>query len=264
LEITNTLRYAAIVILVALFLPLGQTAGADSIGGKIANPERCKGVQALLRVGEGIKYPSLPKVFPGSYDKTTGEFTISSLPDGRYDLRILVDGGMFEGVDLSPGVGGTATKPFLPEHEKAILEVIANLPDTFADIQRPFIFRGSEAEAKVLVEKIRHRAFHSGKEGETIWRIEVWTFENRTGAWVKTLNRPVISRLRIPKDMTPEKFRSLTWLFSPDIAGIEVSAEHPVEGLAITVPKPDISKGKVAGSVSEQIDKYKKQKASSE
>ena len=245
-------------------MPLGQAAGAGSIGGKIVNPDRCKGIQALLRAGEGIRYPSRPRVFRGSFDNTTGEFTMSNLPDGRYDLRILVDGGMFEGVDMSLDSDGAAEKPFPAKHEKAIREAIANLPAAFADVQRPFVFRGSDAEARVLVETIRHRAFHSGKQGETIWRIEVWTFENRTGAWVKTRNRPVICRLRIPKDMTAKKFRALTWLFSPDIAGIEVSADHLAQGLTITIPKADTSQGKAPGSVSKQIEEHEKQTLSPE
>jgi len=234
--------------------PSAEVVKAGAISGKVTNPKQCKGVRALMRIGPGVKFPSRPKVISGDYDPATGEFKLENLPDGQYDLRLLIDRGMLDGVDLRLDPPKHGAKSFGLKDEEAIREVIANLPSKFVDTCRPIIIHGSGSRARVLVEKIRHTAFHSGRAGETIWRVEVWSFEKRTGAWVKTANRPVICRVRVPQEMKAERFHDLTWLFSPELGGFEIGEEREIKNLSVTVPKPEDRRGKLPGSVKKQIE----------
>ena len=259
------------VVLAVLLLAGGPgKAFADSISGKVTNPKKCSGVQVLLRKGSGFNKPYAPKVFPAKYSAATGAFRAENLPEGRYDLRLLVPGGWVDTVDmrLEEAEGGD---PFNEEDEKAIREFIANYPQSFADIFRPIFMRGNARCAKVLVEKIRARGFHSGKGGEIIWRVEVWAFEKHTGAWVRgRRSMEVVSRLRVfavdskhhrrgsQVHTTAEEFKGMVWLFSPANGGLEVDAVEPVADLEVTVPELTAKWGKAAGSVQRQIEAYRK------
>ena len=244
--------------------PAVTPAPTGAISGKVTkNPEQCLGVQLIVRSPQG---PKRNEVIAAAYDKSTGRFRAENLPDGTYDLRILIEGGMLDGVDMRlPAYDPSIKFPvFTPKDAEAIREAIANLPEAFADIRRPIVIRGKGRDAKALVEKIRCREFHSGGKGEIIWRVEIWTFEKHTGVWVKVKNRPVICRLRVPGPMAVEKFEKLIWIFAPDLGGLEIVGGHSIEGISVTMAKPDVSRGKVAGSVMRQVEEFKKQQAGSE
>lgn len=247
------------VVLLSLCLAIStaplRVATAGAISGEVTNPDQCKGVQVLLRARQD---PRRPKVVPASFDAVTGKFRAEGLPEGRYDLRLLIPNGMLDGVDLSLDPPDPEAEPVTPGDQEAIRAVIVALPAAFMDTQRPIFIRGNSIHARALVELIRHREFHSGKPGEIIWRVEVWSFEKRTGAWVKTANKPVVCRVRVPHEMPAKQFHDLAWLFSPDLGGFDVGAGRDVEGISVTIPQPDRSCGKIAGSVKKQIEDHRK------
>ena len=254
----------ALVIIFIAGMVCAEVSDDGSISGKITNPKECKGVQALMRRGRGVKFPSRPKVIDGKYDSKTGEFRFENLPTGQYDLRLQLKDALLDGVDMRIGPMLPGEKPFKPEDAQAIKEVIANLPAKFVDICRPIFVKGNGPRARALVEKIRYTRFHSGKKGELIWRVEVWSFEKQTGVWVKTGNRPVICRLRVPNEMKAKEFHDMTWFFSAELGGFEIGDERAIEGISVTVPKPELRRGKTPGSVEKQIEEHKKKQSEEE
>ena len=261
--------FALYSLVLGMLLSVAASAVANSISGKITNPKKCTRVQALLRKGPGVKFPCVPKVFPAKYDAKTGEFRAGNLPEGEYDLRVLVPGGWVDGADfrLEEDDGND---PFSKEDEKMLREYIEKYPDRFSDILRPIHIRGNGRYAKVLVEKIRARQFHSGAKGEITWRVEVWLFEKQTGAWVRPQRSvTVVGRLRVFNTASRHyrrgnkmhamagEFHRQVWLFSLEMGGFEVEEDEPVEGLSITVPEATMAHGKVAGSVKKQIEEWR-------
>ena len=248
-----------LLVVVGLLIPV-RFAPAASISGKIKNPEKCLGVEILERKPPGKKTDSRkPLVRTATYDKKAGLFRAENLPAGTFDIRLLIKDGMMDGVDLRPELIEDDKEKFTPKDEKAIKELIANMPSRFMDTMRPIFIKGKGSSAKALVELIRYRQFHSGKEGDLVWRVEVWTFRKWTGAWIKKQrSMTVICRVRVPQEMKPVKFKRLVWIFSPDLGGIELKANERRKGIAITVPKPSADLGKVPGSVEKQIEEYQK------
>ena len=54
--------------------------------------------------------------------------------------------------------------------------------------------------------------------------------------------------------MDYDTFAPLTWVFAPEIAGIDIADGKSVSGVKYTVPdKIDVSMGKVPGSIEKQI-----------
>ena len=247
----------------ALAEPATTPAPKGIISGSVTNPERCLGVQLLCRTGH---HPLRPKVLRADYNRKTGEFRVTGLPDEVYDLRLLIKGGRIDGADmrLPPQDPSILIPPFTPEDEKAIREVVAHQPKSFMNIHRVVFAKGCCTDAKAVVESIRCHVFHSGKKGDIIWRVDVWTFQKQTGAWVKLSNRPVLARIQAPREMPVEKFEKLVWLFDGNIGGLEIINGSAIEGLSVTVPAPDANRGKVVGSVRRQVEEFKKKQAEQE
>ena len=259
------MRTAIVTLLVSL---LALPAAGGEISGVIANPGQCQGVQALLRKGPGVKYPAAPRAFPAEFDAATGAFHAQDLPDGLYDLRALVPGGSVDGVDMRLEQPDHEDDPFGPEDEKALRDFVANYPDAFSDVFRVLAIRGNPQYARILVEKIRAREFHSGKQGEITWRIEVWSMEKQTGAWVRSRrSTTTVNRLRVftgkPQrnsalQTTWADFEKLVSVYAPDMGGFELEDNGSVTGLKITLPEISEANGKVAGSVKKQVEEYHK------
>jgi len=235
-------------------------AKTGSISGVIENPQKCTGVAALAR---GTGDPRKIKVLRGRYDPATGRFHIGNLDPGTYDLRVYVPGGWIDGANLRLEDRQRTGKPLAEDDIKEILDKIANFPDRFVDIIRPLAIAGTDRHAKVLVEKIRYRQFHSGKPGERVWRVEIWNYTNHYGGWVKDQHGwLVLSRIRAPFGRTTAEYlRNLLWLFDPALGGIRVEKDRAITDFRYRVPDPlTAALGKVPGGIERLVAEDVKKK----
>ncbi len=248
----------AVAIAISVVAALSASAGGGSISGVITPAGRCIKIEALDRKGRD---PRKPRIVRGQYDPKTGRFHISGLADATYDLRVHLTDGSIEGMDLRPEPGRD-DRPFGEGDRKTILTKIENFPERFSDIIRPLYMNGNGSHAKVLVEKIRYRPFHSGKKDERNWRIEVWLYDYHYGGWVKRQHGwHVVARVRTNRDMEPAAFRGLTRLFDPKLGGVDIGDGKAVSDFTYAIPeKLDIAMGKTPGSIEKQAAEHKKKK----
>jgi hypothetical protein len=145
------------------------------------------------------------------------------------------------------------------EDREQIQDFVRNYPDRFSDVLRPVRIEGNGRFARVLMEEIRHRDYHSGTGGDIIWRMEVWKFEKQTGTWVRSQHGwEVLSRERISdkagRTMDHAAFAKLTWAFDPRLAGFDITDGKSFSGVTYAIPdKVDMAMGKAPGSVEKQI-----------
>ena len=244
----------------AMALAVAWSASADSasISGIIANPKLCTGVSALRRGGSVTRLKI--KEVKGEFSKTSGKFVVGGLEDDEYVLRVhLKGGGYIDGANMVLTVDEQSEKKMLSDDRKAIKDFIKNYPSRFVDIIRPLRIEGNGDFARVMVEKIRHRDYHSGKQGDIIWRMEVWKFEKLTGEWIRSQHGwHVLARERVSdkgrSSMKHADFAKVRWLFAPELAGFEIVKGKSIAGVKYTIPdKLDMSMGKVPGSIEKQI-----------
>jgi hypothetical protein len=230
----------------ALFAATPKENAAGVITGTISPAAKCSGVEALSR---NVPDPRKPQVFAGQYDAATGKFTIPNLPDGAYDLRIKIDGGTIEGVDLRQDKSDD-DREFGDADRKEILDKITNYQDDFMDTHRALCLTGNGSHAKALVENIRNRDFHTGEKGEIIWRVEIWLYDYYNGGWVRRQHGwQVVARIRTGDkgDTSNESFRNLLRLFDPKLGGVEVAGGGTVSDFCYNIPdKLDSTMGKTA------------------
>ncbi len=234
-----------------------STAQAASIRGTIAPAGQVAKIEAILR-GKAAKGKLNFRRFPGKFDNASGTFTIDGLADGAYDLAVTLaaTGAVIEGVNLeiedeadqpsytlNAATRRIATRNFdvmqyfdpdavVSEDEKlrkTLLKLRISKLDAkiasilkvrrFTDRNRPLWLHGTREDARVLMELIRDRKFHSGKD-EIILRIEVWPFQWAAGGWDKPRKGVVvIDRVRT----TREKYEKMTRLFDPALGGLKIA-----------------------------------------
>ena len=255
------------LVAIAVCAGAWDMAMAAAIRGVIANPERCAGVSAILRGGTVTRLKV--RETKGRFDPKSGKFKVSGLKDGAYDLRVhLKQGGRIDGASMTLTEDEASDQKMTDEDRRLIQELVDNFPVSFCDVFRLIRIEGNGEFARVLVEKIRHRDFHSGKRGGIVWRMEVWKFECHTGAWVKSQHGwYVLARERIPRTMKHEVFRNLRWGFDPKLAGFRIAQGRSPKPVRYTIPaKVGMSMGKAPGSVHKQIkiDREKRKKKQEE
>ena len=255
------MRRITMLVLLLAGVSLAVSAPAGTISGTITNPEKCKGVQIIKRRIRRNRVD--PVIVKAGFDPKTGLFQSGELTEGTYDLRILIEGGMFEGVDMRVQNPDNVEPGELTVEDKvAINKEVTKPVATYLDFHRTLLVKGNSLRACALVEAVRHRKAHARPKGEVTWYIQLWYYENWTGAWVRPAasrgRRKVLWRLRSPADIAADKFRNMVLLLSPDIGGLDVTAEKSVKGLTVTIPDPDMALGKVAGSVAKQIEEDRK------
>jgi len=254
---------AKLAALVAASILAAGSAAGGVVSGTITNPEKCKRVRVVQRRTGGN--PLNPPVVKCTFDAATGAFASPDLQPGTYDLRVLIEGGMLEGVDLRVEVPDGVEPGELTEADRAaVIEQVAklNAVATYMNTHRAVHVRGNALRAAAVVEQIRHETAHGRPKGEITWRVDIWHYENHTGAWVRPPGSrgryATLRRLRIPADMPAETFRDMILLFDPKLGGLDVTEEGSVEGLTVTIPEPDPGLGKTPGSVARQIEEDRK------
>jgi len=185
--------------------------------------------------GPGIYTPRSSNTSPPTY-------TFDKLLPGRlYDLIVWDDQTRWEGVTMDYHRPIEPTGAIKPEGRVWIEDFIRKMPQ-FYDHCRPLWMAADNGHATVLVELIRNRDFHSAKQGEVIYRTELWYFENLYGGWAKDRNtEKVVTRLRGQPDKLPANL-----IYCPSLGGQMASATQPAWKL--TLPEaPDPKRGIVRG-----------------
>jgi len=237
-------------------------AQAASIRGTIAPADQVAKIEAILR-GKATKSKLNVRRFPGKFDTASGTFTIDGLADGSYDLAVTLaaTGPVIEGINLE--IEGETDQPsytlnaatrrivtnnfdvmqyfdpdaVVSEDEKLrktlsklrISKLEAKIASIlkarrFTNRNRALWLHGTRKDARVLMELIRDRKFHSGKD-EIILRIEVWPFHWAAGGWDKPRKGVVvIDRIRT----TRQKYEKMTRLFDPALGGLKIAYDKDV------------------------------------
>lgn len=140
--------------------------------------------------------PLLKLETKGELDGQTVTFR-KVLPDTAYDVRIeLADGKVLQGANMDwymPEPAGTKHEAIEEEDRKQIDDLFAGIK-AFENKRSILLFRGNHDHATVLAELIRDTPFHSAKEGEVIWRVELWYFKNQHGGWEKISQQSKVLR----------------------------------------------------------------------
>ncbi|NOZ23772.1 MAG: hypothetical protein GXP25_22065 [Planctomycetes bacterium] len=221
----------------AFFLLSGSLCPAGDLTGKITPPGKCKAIKAVSRM--------MKLEYEGKINSNTGEYVIKKLPAGKVDLVLTLPEGAINGVDLGLEVYDQDQAPFTEEDKATLTKWIVDnfkLGKEFENKGRPIYFNGNAKHCNVLVEKIRDRAFHAGKN-QAVYRVEIWLFDKMYGTWRKRAHaEKVVLRERIPLS----EYNRKSYFFDPKLGGIEVKGKGKTTTFDYTIPdKLDASMGKL-------------------
>lgn len=190
----------------------------------------------IQRVTKGLDDPA---VFAATIDAASGAFVIPNLLAGHtYDLIAWTDAGRWEGVNMEYHRDIEPAELFTAEDKKWITDFIEKTPE-FYDQVRLLRLAADHKHATALVELRRTRGFVNQQEGETIYRVELWYFENYFGGWAKDKNTEVVlARYRGPAEGLPK-----VWQFVPAMGGIALDAMGRAAPVKVVLPKVDGRRG---------------------
>jgi hypothetical protein len=160
----------------------------------------------------------------GTIDTHTGRFTIKGLPLGAtYDVILTAGATVLEGVNIKvPRSDYEEEQPLTKDDVETLRKIALSLNKFENEIDVLGVF-GNIQHAAVVLNKRRTDAFYGSKEGEMIWRLEVWRFERPDDHWVKRQDEiaTVHYRKRLPKD----EYTKLSVTLDPALGGIELTEE---------------------------------------
>jgi hypothetical protein len=214
------------------------------IDGKIQSAEKLTAVEAIDRALADQQRAAHDQPDPFIFHGTCaadGNFTIPKLPCGRvYDVRIETATGWWEGVNLDYHTDIRAAPPATADDLKWISDFITKTPE-FYNSCRVLWLAADHQHATALVALQRTTAFVNQKPSETIFRIELWYFENDFGGWIKDNNtEQVLLRYRGPVGGLPT-----LWQFVPALGGIKVNADGSAPRVDWKIPAADARRGLV-------------------
>ena len=234
-----------IVTLVCAAVFLSALADAATIKGKISPPGRCRALRGvdrkMLKVYDGKysigKAGEAEKKMEGSakqaaLDVATGEFTLSGLLPGTYDLVLDIGEGVIEGINMKLDFADQSDEPLTDEDKQAVMDYIGKT-EFYENKVRGLCVEGNGKHCKALMERIRDKAFHADN-GDITWRAEVWIFDNQTGAWVprRMSGKDVIIRERMKRDL----FQKELHVFDPKIGGIKLKKDSDEVKIEYAIP----------------------------
>ena len=158
------------------------------------------------------------------------------LPDTAYDVKVeLADGTVLQGVPMGwymPEPAGAKHEAIEEEDRKQVDELFTGIK-AFENKRNILLFRGNHDHATVLAELIRDTPFHSAKEGEVIWRVELWYFKNQHGGWEKISQQSRVlrrERFKSPQEFEKEAKR-IRWC--PELGGITLAKGELVKRVRV-------------------------------
>jgi hypothetical protein len=202
--------------------PLVATADTGALLGTIDKPDSVKSITAIFR-------DDRPLTYEARLDPKTGEFTIDKLPfDKPYDLIVeLKNGARLEGVNLrvkrTDYIDGDP--PLIKDDEAKLKEITTKL-SKFEDVHEYLAVGGNCQHAAVVVNKLRTRPFYESKEGEIIWRLEVWFYEREEldDPWVKDQGTLFVVHYRERMQKADYDKKSIT--LDPKLGGLRPTAKE--------------------------------------
>jgi len=229
---------------------------AATIKGKISPPGRCRAIRAVDRkmlksydgkysIGKAGEAEKKMEKHQANYDPATGEFTLSGLLPGTYDLVLDIGEGVIEGVNLKLDFTDQSDEPFTDDDKQEVLDYITkSQKDFYENKVRGLYVDGNGKHCKALMERIRDKTFHADN-GDITWRAEVWIFDNKTGAWVPRGRSGV--DLVIRERLKRELFQKELHVFDPKLGGIKLKKDSDEVKIEYTIPdKITAEMGKVA------------------
>jgi hypothetical protein len=178
----------------------------------------------------------------GKFEAKAHRVTFENLlPDTPYDLTLtLSDGTILQGVNMN-WYGMDAAKAGagpLDDDDRKVIGAIVNDPRAFENKRAILFTEGDNTRVTMLVELIRDKDFHAG-EGNIIWRVELWYFENQFGGWAKVVQQNKVLRRERFKDQAAfdAAVGKIKWV--RELGGVKLSKDKPAA--EITLPSAVLS-----------------------
>jgi hypothetical protein len=193
-----------------------------------------------------------PEVDAQAESESEGVWTFRELPEGRYDLVLMVKNRIrIEGLHYPPLVEFDSALPGdspAPSDEVRdwIREDVAAVRH-YENRVTPLFMTGNQKQVRLFMQLLRDKPTSFDAEfGAPVatLRHEFWQYTNRAGGWVKERKTKVVDRTLLAKD----ELMRWTWVWIPELGGIEIS-KRPVQ-LEFRVPK-EFKPGVAAGLVAE-------------
>lgn len=242
-----TLHFLVLFLVSLTFADTGSIMGTINAGDAkitrvVAVDRQWADVQKVTRTGKD------QFVYDASIKPENGAFLITGLLPGRsYDLIVWTqnhDGGTtrWEGADMSYHRPILPAKPITDEDKTWLNEFVMQIPQ-FYDKCRILWLAADHGHATALIELSRTREFYDSKNGDIVYRVELWYFENLFGGWAKDRNtEKVMARWR----GKPPAIET-NWQWVPALGGIAIKADGDHDPIKIELSKPDPKRGVVEG-----------------
>jgi hypothetical protein len=150
-------------------------------------------------------------------------------PGAKYDIMLeSSDGHIDQGIDSGwyddeePDPKTTA----MDDDDRQQIQSILREIKSFYDRTESIAMWGDHDRAVVLVQRIREAKFHSAKDGEAIWRVELWYLKNEAGGWAKINQQDRMlrrERFESSAKMNQEIAR-IRW--RPELGGVKVEKDQ--------------------------------------
>lgn len=178
-----------------------------------------------------------PPVDHKAADTGRGRWVFKDLPAGTYDLVILTaDRRRIEGFTYVPVL---EFDPFFTRDATIDQRTRQQITDDIARSRHfenrvaPLYMAGDAKSVRVLVMLIRDQPTSLAPGVGTI-RHEVWQYTWQYGGWQKEKRTKVLDRILMPVD----ELRRWTWLWDPELGGIEVKDQPLV--IDYRLPRRDV------------------------
>ena len=175
-------------------------------------------------------------------DVAGGVLTARDLPvPGRYDLKIQMESGTFEGWDATvPESDYVEEQPFSDTSRRTILKKMAGRSFTaYWDRVVILDIQGNIQNAVVLRAVLRTRPFVGGnyRPGEWVWRVERWQWEDpMEHTWTTHQEQPYYALVR--RRLFEKEHRTLRTTYARHLGGVALTKERPRADLGLTrMPK---------------------------
>lgn len=184
-------------------------------------------------------------VLDAAAEKSGSAWVLRNLKPGRYDLilfgedRVRIDGFDFAPVlEFDPFFRGDSQ---VSDDGRDWVEEDIRASRHYENKVEPLYFGGDDKTIRVLVMLIRDlpTSYEADFPGAATIRHEIWQYSWAYGGWKKERRTRVLDRCMLHRD----ELRRWTWLWDPNLGGIEVGKESR----EIDYQLPDIEKRTLKG-----------------